>query len=251
MKVLRPSVAADVREALAPALGESLLGLDLDELMRRAEQVPMVASASFDRGFPHTLEIAVVPEVPVRGTPAGNILLARRRRRSRRRRPRPGRAARPAARLAEAGRRRAGRGVAARAAAAAVAAVAPLVGASASVRGQLACSPPRTAHAEPPLGRRASTRRRRRSPGEARGRPPGARRARRTCGDISTSASPSGRSRAKVSTLRSRSRLRPRPRLETPIDRSRRRRTLNAERDVMTPMLNSSFRSRQIETLLR
>ena len=58
-------MAADVRKALAPALGESLLGLDLKELTRRAEQVPMVAAASFDRGFPHTLEIAVVPEVPV------------------------------------------------------------------------------------------------------------------------------------------------------------------------------------------
>ena len=60
-----PEVAADVRKALAPALGESLLGLDLNELTRRAEQVPTVAAATFDRGFPHTLEIAVVPEVPV------------------------------------------------------------------------------------------------------------------------------------------------------------------------------------------
>ena len=60
-----PEVSAAVRRALAPALGQSLLGLDLDELTRRAEQVPMVASASFDRAFPHTLEIAVVPEVPV------------------------------------------------------------------------------------------------------------------------------------------------------------------------------------------
>jgi cell division protein FtsQ len=60
-----PEVAADVRKALAPALGESLLGLDLNDLEHRAEQVPMVAGASFDRSFPHTLEIAVVPEVPV------------------------------------------------------------------------------------------------------------------------------------------------------------------------------------------
>lgn len=60
-----PEVAADVGKALEPALGESLLGLDLNDLIRRAENVPMVASASFDRGFPHTLEIAVVPEVPV------------------------------------------------------------------------------------------------------------------------------------------------------------------------------------------
>ena len=57
-----PEVAGDVRQALAPALGESLLGLDLDALMRRAEEVPMVASASFDRAFPHTLEIAVIPD---------------------------------------------------------------------------------------------------------------------------------------------------------------------------------------------
>jgi cell division septal protein FtsQ len=60
-----PEVAAELRKALTPALGESLLGLDLAELERRAELVPMVAAASFDRGFPHTLAIAVVPEVPV------------------------------------------------------------------------------------------------------------------------------------------------------------------------------------------
>jgi len=60
-----PEVAAQVRKALAPAVGESLLGIDLAELAGRAESVPMVAGASFDRGFPHTLRIAVVPELPV------------------------------------------------------------------------------------------------------------------------------------------------------------------------------------------
>jgi cell division protein FtsQ len=60
-----PEVAAQVREALAPAVGESLLGIDLADLAQRAESVPMVAGVSFDRGFPHTLRIAVVPEVPV------------------------------------------------------------------------------------------------------------------------------------------------------------------------------------------
>lgn len=60
-----PEVAAQVREALAPAVGESLLEVDLAALAYRAESVPMVAGASFDRGFPHTLRIAVVPEVPV------------------------------------------------------------------------------------------------------------------------------------------------------------------------------------------
>lgn len=60
-----PEVAAQVRAALAPALGESLLGIDLTELAQRAGSVPMVARVSFDRAFPHTLRIGVVPEVPV------------------------------------------------------------------------------------------------------------------------------------------------------------------------------------------
>lgn len=60
-----PEVSAEVRKALAPALGESLLALDLDELAGRVETVPMVAAAAFDRGFPNTLRIAVVPELPV------------------------------------------------------------------------------------------------------------------------------------------------------------------------------------------
>lgn len=57
--------AAAVQQALAPARGESLLGLDLAELERRAESVPTVASVTIDRAFPHTLAIAVVAEVPV------------------------------------------------------------------------------------------------------------------------------------------------------------------------------------------
>ena len=60
-----PDVAEQVRTALAPALGESLLGLDLAELTRRVETVPMVAAATFDRSFPHELEITVIPELPV------------------------------------------------------------------------------------------------------------------------------------------------------------------------------------------
>jgi cell division protein FtsQ len=60
-----PEVAAEVREALAPALGESLLELDLDRLARSAEGVPMVAAVSFDRAFPNTLGVVVREEVPV------------------------------------------------------------------------------------------------------------------------------------------------------------------------------------------
>jgi cell division protein FtsQ len=58
-------VALDVRKALAPAVGKSLLALDLAELEDRVGRVPMVAGATFDRSFPNTLRIAVVPEVPV------------------------------------------------------------------------------------------------------------------------------------------------------------------------------------------
>ena len=60
-----PEVAAQVRKALAPALGASLMEVDLDELGWRAANVPMVASASLDRAFPHTLRIEVREEVPV------------------------------------------------------------------------------------------------------------------------------------------------------------------------------------------
>ena len=60
-----PEVAADVRKALAPAVGESLLALQLGELADRVERVPMVAAVSFDRSFPNTLRITVVPELPV------------------------------------------------------------------------------------------------------------------------------------------------------------------------------------------
>lgn len=60
-----PEVAAQVRKAVAPAVGESLLGLDVADLRRRAETVPMVAAATLDRAFPHVLEITVVPEKPV------------------------------------------------------------------------------------------------------------------------------------------------------------------------------------------
>ena len=60
-----PELAGDVRTALAPALGESLLGLDLADAGRRAEALAPVAAVTFDRAFPHTLTVLVRPEVPV------------------------------------------------------------------------------------------------------------------------------------------------------------------------------------------
>ncbi len=61
----RPAVAAQVERELAPALGQSLLALDLTRLRHRAEALPTVLAVSFDRAFPYTLNIVVTPERPV------------------------------------------------------------------------------------------------------------------------------------------------------------------------------------------
>ena len=58
-------VAADVRRALAPLAGESLLRVDGADLERRVEAVAWVASATYDRAFPHGLAVFVVPERPI------------------------------------------------------------------------------------------------------------------------------------------------------------------------------------------
>ena len=60
-----PAVVADVRAALSDAMGKSLVTVDAGALDRRVEAVPTVAGARFDRDFPHTLRIVVVPEEPV------------------------------------------------------------------------------------------------------------------------------------------------------------------------------------------
>ena len=58
-------VRASVRQALRHVEGRSLLALDLPALERAVEAVPAVASVTFDRGFPNTLNVHVTPEVPV------------------------------------------------------------------------------------------------------------------------------------------------------------------------------------------
>jgi cell division protein FtsQ len=58
-------VRVEVERAAAWTLGESLVGLDGDELVRRLELLPFVRSASYDRAFPNTLRITVVPERPL------------------------------------------------------------------------------------------------------------------------------------------------------------------------------------------
>jgi cell division protein FtsQ len=59
------AVGADVRQALQPAVGKSLVRLDLAELRARVEALPVVADVSIDRAFPHELAVSVVPEHPV------------------------------------------------------------------------------------------------------------------------------------------------------------------------------------------
>jgi cell division protein FtsQ len=56
---------AQGRHAVAPLRGSSLMAVDGAALERRVESLPTVLSAHYDRAFPHTLRISVVPESPV------------------------------------------------------------------------------------------------------------------------------------------------------------------------------------------
>ena len=58
------TLAGDVREALEPAVGDSLVGLDLAQLEARVEALPTVTNVSIDRAFPHELAVTVLPERP-------------------------------------------------------------------------------------------------------------------------------------------------------------------------------------------
>jgi cell division protein FtsQ len=59
-----PRVAGQVRQALASLGGTSLVGLDGSAVLQHVDALPTVVSASYDRAFPHTLRITVVPERP-------------------------------------------------------------------------------------------------------------------------------------------------------------------------------------------
>lgn len=60
-----PRVAGSVREALAPLQGASLVTFDAHDANRRLASVAEVASATYDRSFPHTLVVTVRAERPV------------------------------------------------------------------------------------------------------------------------------------------------------------------------------------------
>jgi hypothetical protein len=58
-------VERQATRALADVDGQSLLRLDGDGIVATLEALPTVYSASYDRDFPHTLRVRVVPEEPV------------------------------------------------------------------------------------------------------------------------------------------------------------------------------------------
>jgi hypothetical protein len=57
-----PRLARDVRAALAPLVGRSLVGLSSGEVLRPVEALAEVRSASYDRAFPNALVVAVRQE---------------------------------------------------------------------------------------------------------------------------------------------------------------------------------------------
>lgn len=59
-----PRVAGQVRQALGSLVGTPLVGLDGSAVLRKVDALPTVVSASYDRNFPHTLSVTVVPERP-------------------------------------------------------------------------------------------------------------------------------------------------------------------------------------------
>lgn len=74
------AVDREVTLALAPLVGRSLVGLDGGDVVRRAEALPTVVSATYDRAFPNTLSVKIVPERPVavlRDGPAAWVVSAR------------------------------------------------------------------------------------------------------------------------------------------------------------------------------
>jgi cell division protein FtsQ len=67
-----PAVALQVQRALHDDVGTSLLRIDLARARSELTALPTVLSVSFDRAFPHTLRVVVVPERPVAVVRQGN-----------------------------------------------------------------------------------------------------------------------------------------------------------------------------------
>jgi cell division septal protein FtsQ len=66
-----PALEREVRTALDPLHGRSLLTLEPHEIQERLALLPSVGTASYDRAFPHTLRIWVTPERAAAGLRSG------------------------------------------------------------------------------------------------------------------------------------------------------------------------------------
>ena len=60
-----PALRAQVRAALEPTVGKSLLRVDGDTVARALSPLPGLRAFSYDRSFPHTLRVVIRPEQPV------------------------------------------------------------------------------------------------------------------------------------------------------------------------------------------
>ena len=60
-----PGVERQVLRALDQSRGASLVALDLDAATADVRALPTVAGVTFDRAYPHTLRVRIVPERPV------------------------------------------------------------------------------------------------------------------------------------------------------------------------------------------
>jgi hypothetical protein len=67
-----PAVARQVAHTLAPLVGTSLVALDGQGLERRVDALPSVVAVRYDRAFPHTLRVEIVPERGVAVLRSGN-----------------------------------------------------------------------------------------------------------------------------------------------------------------------------------
>jgi len=57
-----PALAAQIRTALAPVVGESLVSFSRSDADRQLSALPQIASVRYDRDFPHTLHVRVSVE---------------------------------------------------------------------------------------------------------------------------------------------------------------------------------------------
>ncbi|HEX3454643.1 MAG TPA: FtsQ-type POTRA domain-containing protein [Gaiellaceae bacterium] len=60
-----PALAAQIRTALGPLQGGSLVSFSSSAANRRLAGLPQIARVSYDRDFPHTLKVTVTVEQPV------------------------------------------------------------------------------------------------------------------------------------------------------------------------------------------